>query len=322
MSVALWGSAAWRGAAVAWLDERLAEAGAKRTGEAAQPHLRPWATALRVPTTAGVVWLKAAGPGTAFEVGLYEVLHRVAPDRVLPPIATDTDRGWLVLPDGGATVGDTHEGADLVEAMLGVLPRYGQLQRDLSSHVDELLALGVADMRPEALPERYEKALGLVDGALRDRLVAARDTFADWCDRLAAAPGASSLDHNDLHPWNVFAGGRFYDWGDSVVAHPFASLLVPLQVMEDRLGVGPDDPVIHRLRDAYLEPFTDLAPRADLTAAADLAPRAGRLTRALVWQRVILAMGADVPEDYAGAPAEYLGALADDLARAGHRPWS
>ena len=41
--------------------------------------------------------MKAAGPATAFEVGLYELLHRVAPDHVLRPIATDTERAWMVL---------------------------------------------------------------------------------------------------------------------------------------------------------------------------------------------------------------------------------
>ena len=55
---------------MAWLDERLAASGIRRTGEVEQPHLRPWATALRAPTDRGPVWRKAAGPETAFEVAL------------------------------------------------------------------------------------------------------------------------------------------------------------------------------------------------------------------------------------------------------------
>jgi hypothetical protein len=86
---AAWSSTQWRDDAVAWLDERLAAAGIERTGDVEQPHLRPWATVLRAPTSTGPVWLKAAGPGTAFEVGLYELLSRVSPDHVLTPIATD-----------------------------------------------------------------------------------------------------------------------------------------------------------------------------------------------------------------------------------------
>jgi hypothetical protein len=125
--VVVWSSPQWRAEAVAWLDARLADAGVDRTGDVDQPHLRPWATALSAPTTAGTVWLKAAGPGTAFEVGLYGVLHRAAPDHVLAPLATDTARGWMVLPDGGPPLGERLAGPALIDAMAAVLSHYGWL---------------------------------------------------------------------------------------------------------------------------------------------------------------------------------------------------
>jgi hypothetical protein len=68
------------------------------------------------------VWLKAAGPESAFEVALYQLLERVAPERVLAPIAADPGRGWIVLPDGGVTLGERLDELDLVEAMVAVLP--------------------------------------------------------------------------------------------------------------------------------------------------------------------------------------------------------
>lgn len=61
-------------------------------------------TVLRVPTTAGTVWLKATAPETGFEVGLYELLTRSPRDRVLTPIASDATRGWIVLPDRGTSL--------------------------------------------------------------------------------------------------------------------------------------------------------------------------------------------------------------------------
>jgi hypothetical protein len=45
-------------------------------------------------------------PGTAFEVGLYELLVRLAPQNVLTPIASDPTRGWILLLDGGVSLGD------------------------------------------------------------------------------------------------------------------------------------------------------------------------------------------------------------------------
>jgi len=329
--VEVWSSAGWRERAVAWLDERLTEAGTARTGEVEQPHLRPWATALRVPTRHGPVWLKAAAPGTAFEVGLYGILHRVAPGRVPAPLAADVARGWIVLPDGGPALAERLGGADLVDALEAALPQYGQLQRDLAPLACDLLAMGVADMRPAALPGRFAEALDAVAGfverrgstadraALR-RVAGLGATYAAWCERLAASPVPASLDHNDLHPWNILGPGMgaslqavFYDWGDSVVAHPFASMLVPLGFARSGiLRTGPDDPRILRLRDAYLEGFGDLAPHAALVEELELACRVGKVARALTWQRAVVAMGSDDDEGFARAPLETLLSLPSD----------
>jgi hypothetical protein len=92
--------------ATTWLDDRLHAAGLQRTGDVTQPYVRPWATVLSAPTGTGRVWLKAMAPGTAFEVGLYELLVRLAPQNVLTPIASDPTRGWILLLDGGVSLGD------------------------------------------------------------------------------------------------------------------------------------------------------------------------------------------------------------------------
>jgi hypothetical protein len=323
----VWSSAWWREQAVSWLDERLAATGIRRTGRVDQPHLRPWATALAAPTTAGRVWLKATGPTTAFEVGLYQLLQRVAPDHVLTPIAVDTTRGWILLPDGGPPLGDRLTGGDLVAALETALPQYAQLQRDLVPHADELLALGVTDMRAAVMPARFEEALEAVGRSVRRRgspadqavvqdVAAIRDRYAGWCQRLAGAPGSPSLDHNDLHPWNILVAesdglgrARFYDWGDGVVAHPFVSMLVPLGFMRDHLEVGDDAPELRRLRDAYLEPFGDLGPSAELAATLELACRVGKVARTLTWNRTVGALGHQEAGEFASAPLRELGSL-------------
>jgi hypothetical protein len=172
--VAAWSTTSWRESAVAWIDSELAGAGRERTGEVEQASLRPWATVLRVPTTDGPVWFKAAGPGTRFEVALYELLGRTVPERVLTPLGSDPERGWIILPDGGASLGERKAGAELVEALVPALVEYGRLQRELDPHVDGLLSLGVADMRPAAMPERFDQALQVAAGRPIERQLAAR----------------------------------------------------------------------------------------------------------------------------------------------------
>jgi Phosphotransferase enzyme family len=325
---AVWSSPQWRAHAVSWLDERLASAGIERRGDVEQPHLEPWATVLKVPTSAGVVWMKAAGPGTAFEAGLYDLLAATVPDRVLTPIATDATRGWMVLPDGGRPLGERLTGTALVERLVAALADYGRMQLELVPHMDRLLSLGVADMRPHMMGERFEQALAVtradVDGRAADRsthrrVAAMAETIATWCERLAESSLPPSLDHNDLHPWNILGDGdgdvRFYDWGDSVVAHPFAAMLVPLGFVQRVLGVEVDDPRFVDARDAYLDVFSPVAPGEDLEATLDVACRVAKIARVLTWDRAVRAArdeGQEVDEAWRNAPMETLASLLDD----------
>ncbi len=305
----LWASPAWLEEATDWIDEQLAIAGSRRTGPVEQPHLRPWATALRVPTTGGTVWLKAAAPSTSFEIALYELLAREVPEHVLVPLAVDAGRDWVLLPDGGTRLGDRVGSEDLAAALCEVLPQYAELQRALAPSADAILALGAPDMRPQVMPQRFEEAMEATAGLagrsdVHERLAARRGDVAEWCARLADAPGPVSLDHNDLHAWNVLGAGtfRFYDWGDSVVAHAFASLLLPLTDVRNRA----DDDAALRLRDAYLEAWSDLAPHAELVETLELAVRVGWIARSHTWLR---AVGHANEERWATAPLESLAAI-------------
>lgn len=320
----VWSSAEWLAAATGWLDERLAAAGRTRTGPVTQPHLRLWGTVLRAPTDAGTVWLKAPGPETAFEVPLYRLLAEVAPRWVLVPLAADVERGWLLLPDGGTPLGERTAAEDLPDAIAGVLPHYAELQRELSGRVDDLLSFGLADMRARALPERLDEAVESVgqylgrhatddDRTALDRVAAARPTVSEWCDRLAGGVVPASLDHHDLHAWNILVtpSGRpqFYDWGDSVVAHPFTSMLVTLGFLRLHRALPDGDPRLLRVRDAYLEAFGDLGSRDELVAELDLACRVGKIARALVWLRALRPQGFENAEPFQRAPLQTLTAI-------------
>jgi Phosphotransferase enzyme family len=308
--VAIWSSAAWRETAVGWIDERLAEAGLERAGAVEQPRVRPWATVLRVPVAGGAVWFKAAGPGTAFEVPLYALLARVVPARVLTPVAADVARGWLLLPEGGPWLAS-------VEGLGAALVEYGGLQRELEPHVGAMLALGVPDMRPAAMPARFGEALeaaGGGDPATLRRIAAMEPVVRGWCERLAASPLPPSIDHNDLHPRNVLVDAtgviRYYDWGDSVIAHPFAGALVPLGLVRRALGDG----ALGRARDAYLDVFADRGPRAQLGELLELACHVAKIARALTWHRALQAareQGEPVDPEWADAPLQTLAMVLD-----------
>ena len=313
-----WDDPHWRAAALDWVTEALARTGRRVAGQV-EPRLRPWSLVWRVPTDDGDVWFKANSPGTRYEAGLLAALARLTPERVLDPIAVDAGRGWSLLPDGGATLREVAgRDGDLIR-WESVLSEYVELQRTAAAHVEELLALGVPDHRPELLPGLFEELLddrpalllGTPDGLTAeayDRLRGLLPAYADRCRWLADSGIIPSIQHDDLHDGNVFVaatGHRFFDWGDASVAHPFGTLLVTLRSVAHATARDATDPALERLRDAYLEPWTDRSDRRSLRQLADAAAWVTMVSRSLSWRRA-LATSDPTRAEYAAAVPGWL----------------
>jgi hypothetical protein len=286
-----WRDEAWLEAAAAWIDERLAEAGLRRAGTPALRG-RMWSVVVRVPVEgARAVWFKANPPGSAYEPGLLAALGRWVPGLVPPPIAVDTVRAWTLTQDAGTHLREILREDPDPERMRPLLQRYARMQRALTPRQQELLALGVPDLRPQVLPRRF--AAHLADPAVRAqltdeqhaRLTAFMPVLRDRCRELARLGIPASLEHGDLHPNNVFGSGRdalAFDWGDASLAHPFGTLLVLLRSVDEFF----DADGIARLRAAYLESWLQDGHRAvDLERAAHLAMLVAPISRASAWVR-------------------------------------
>lgn len=261
----------------------LHDSGCTPTGEV-EARVRPWSSCWRVPTADGVVWLKANAPGTAYEAQLYRTLVEAGAPHVLTPLAVDAERGWLLLPDGGPTL-RTHLDRDPDPSRWEqLLPKYAQLQR----HLEDRVLPGVPDCRPGRMPALLDELLTNLPVEHRDELEALRPRYAEWCEELATSGISATVQHDDLHDGNVFSTDVVFDWGDAALAFPFSTMLVTLRSVRSR---WPDLDLV-RLRDAYLEPWTDTHSRAELELLTLLATRVGKVGRAAAWQRALI----DVPD--------------------------
>ena len=275
-----------------WFDREAALSWAAAEGVVAsnvtQPHVRPWSTALRLATADGVVWLKAGGPGNGFEARLVQAMAEYGAPHLLVPLAVEPDRGWLLLPEGGRTLRTQIDSDPDPVHWERVLPRYAELQR----HVEGRPLPGVDDLRPDRMPTLLDELLATadVDQELLPALRELQPRFVSWCDELTASAVKATVQHDDLHDGNVFAGRTddlFFDWGDACLAMPFASLLVVLRSAARRWSLPAEDPVLRRLRDAYLEAWTDVHSRTELELLTLLATRVAKVGRAIAWRRAL-----------------------------------
>jgi hypothetical protein len=289
-----WEDPAWRDEAVAWTRTTAAGLGLAIADEGWRVRLRPWSVLFRVPVEGAKepVWFKANPAASRFEAGLAWHLGHAHPEHTVTPLAADPARGWSLLPDGGPVLREVlaARASASVEDFIPVVRQYAEFQRAASA--ETAVELGVPRLTVTELPETLEQVLAAgrslseTDRAELDKRL---PDFTTWCAELADAGVPDSLDHADLHDGQIFAPGadgryRFFDWGDSVVAHPFSSMLVTSRVI--RRLYGADDADVTRLREAYLEAWSAEHDRAVLREMLELACRVGAVARILVWNRV------------------------------------
>lgn len=283
----------------------------------ASSRVRPWSGVWELTPSAGGDerwWFKQNRLPGRHEPALTAALARLS-SLVDEPVALDPDRSWLLMRDAGHRLReqlDGEGGGPPVQAQLTLaawaelLPRYAELQLAAVPLVADLELAGVPLVAPMDHPGLFDDLLG-EDEWLRPGVSSEMsfETYAQLCgsqalvaeaaDAVEAAGVGVSIQHDDLHDGNVFVrdsdAARFsiIDWGDAYLGHPFATLLVTLNTIANRLGLdtATQPPALARLVDAYLEPFTHAGRTlADLRAVLPSVLLLARIGRAESWRRM------------------------------------
>ena len=310
----------WFEQASTWIHAELESQGIRVTGPIEQAHLRHWSTVWRVPSDAGDIYFKAPEPVLAYEVALTNSLSRWYPNCMPPLLGVDIERGWMLMPDLGTTMRSLIQSTVDLAHWQRVLPIYAKVQIDLAGRTSELLELGALDRRLATLPDQLERLMRNTDALLIDkpngltteeyrRLLGLLPEFATMCNHLAAYQIPETIHHEDFHDANIFVrDGRytFSDWGESGVSHPFCTLLVTFRVIAWRLELAEDAAELERLRDVYLEQWTEYGALKDLRRAFGLAYRVAMVCRALTWHRIVAGVDGAVNEEDAEAVPGWL----------------
>ncbi len=333
--VATWTDPRWREVHLGWAEARLKVLGRSRVGKVEQRAV-PWSTVIKIPTDGGVAWSKANGPGSAHEGPLLVFFEGLGETAALLPLAVAPGQPWLLLDDGGQTLRsrlapDGRNGDSDMDAWTRILPIYAALQRRVEGSAEALLAAGVPDLRPAGLAEILAGLLddvgvwSRVDADERDATDLARRRLrellplvANLAAELAASPIRPTIEHGDLHGNNILLGPdgapTIFDWGDSAVAHPFATMTGTFSSIAHHAGLdvfASDE--LDRLRDTYTEAWTDLLPRVELARLVSLAMDLGHIGKAATWERAMTGLSPDQMGGYHGWPAGWLADLVPRL---------
>ncbi|HEX6873650.1 MAG TPA: phosphotransferase, partial [Micromonosporaceae bacterium] len=181
---------------VDWAVRTLAGLGVPVLG-AAQRKTWNLSSIWRLDTGRGPVWLKEVPGFFSHEASVLRWLDAAGLGRLAVP---------LVAAEGLRMLLDHVPGTDLFGAELGtrldILADMHQIQRATASQVDQLLAVGVPDLRAASLHAEIDRVVaGYGDGDPRLAYLVAG--LAERLAAVAACGVPETLVHGDLHPGNV-----------------------------------------------------------------------------------------------------------------------
>ena len=287
--------AAWLEEVQDWLKPRVERQGQQIVGPLHCVRDRAWAIVLRVPCSRGPLFFKALAPEGKFELAILEALGPRWNDRLPTILASDQQRGWVLMEGHGRTLREHLGGADGTTLWLELLPKFAQMQ------MTEIpwRAMGVPDRRPQVLPAQFRALLGRsdvlrlgqVDGLPHETFEELHKLLPEFdacCDALTAQ--APTINHGDLHDRNVLVQDghhRFIDFGDAEVSHPLGVLLMPCQKNIPAWFSKQGRQQLRRLCGAYLEAWRDHRDAATLRPVLGPALWVAHVARALAWEELV-----------------------------------
>jgi hypothetical protein len=313
-----WAHTGWFDTATDWIRDQLLMLGYDITTPIEQLYVRMWSIVLRVPTSAGDVFFKAAAPAFSYEPLLTQTLYELWPANMPHVLVIDRERAWMLVEDAGETLREIMPDEGDVHRLQYMLVHFARVQQESIEHLLQLKAAGCPDRRLEILPYLFEELVadipallvGKQQGITESEYARLRELAPEvkqLCATLASYGIPAALHHDDFHPGNVMIKDNrfiFFDWAESGVTHPFCSMLIVLRYA--KLVYKLDDAALHSLCASYLNSWTDHAPMDHLCKALPLALRAGMLCRAITWYHAVAALEDSAKWEYEGAMPHFL----------------
>jgi hypothetical protein len=290
-----WTKPEWYDEARPWIAEHL-----EPTGPWTQ--VRSWglSNVLCIPTADGDVYFKAIAHSTTIEPTRPDALQflfaheplflqKVSEDRpgsVPAPLAIDSRRAWMLLPDLGSPLTDSTD----INLWTDAVRRHARLQRSYADTPDRLLDHSCVDRRLAVLDRELDRLLGpnpatdLLESHERAQLPDRGKQLREAISELTSIGIPETLLHGDLHPGNVAVRGDqvlAFDWTDASLSHPFLDLVTFVDAERSQLSTD------QRVLDAYLAEWEDYASPADLRRALALATELGALHQTMTYAHLL-----------------------------------
>ena len=305
-----WNSIGWHDVACDWIFAQLALHSYTPLAPITQQRAWGLSCTMKVGTDKGDVYFKATPPFMAHEGRIMRAVAERCKQLLPAPLSVDAERGWLLMPDYGSEM--LHECADIAKWEEALLT-FSRAQVEQVESLPHWLFLNIPDRRLGRMVEMIDPLIASCEGMLAGGVNGLSESEVDalrslsmplklMCARLAQYAVPYTLVHGDLGG-NILIrddGYTFFDWTDVCVSHPFFEMATISGAYFDEsvLKDNPDAEV--RLRDAYLEPWTELVPKEKLVEAFEASRPLGAPHQTMTYMWILTNISPDARPELEG----------------------
>ncbi len=271
---------------IQWAEEYLLSNGFTLTGQPEHVRTMPWSSVTRFNTSTGYIYLKQTPPALSLEPVITQILYDQFHASVPVVISANKELHCFLMKNAGDPLRDLFKDGFQADLLCLAIKEYTFIQHATPEHINIFLELGVPDWRLEKLPSLYDELtskedLLIADGMRTDELntlYKLRPTFLRLCQHLSSYKLPETLDHCDFHDNNILIENGTHnitiiDLGETVITHPFFSLITCLRNARFRYSIKETDKIYIQLQDACFKNWITLAKKNDLLSAFSLAEK-------------------------------------------------
>ena len=261
----------------------------------------PWSSVTKFLTSKGTVYLKQTPPMLALEPIITKILHDQLHANVPKILDSNKNLNCFLMKDSGSSLREFLKHTFQPDLLCQAIKKYTSIQTAAREHINTFIEMGVPDWRLEKLPLLYNELISKEDLLKADDLTANElkllhelyPTLLTICEMLSGFKIPQTLDHCDFHDNNILIENStnnitIIDWGETVITHPFFSLLTCLNTAARHYALKETDQTYIDLQNTCFENWFEVLPKNNLAAAILLAKKLWPIYTALGFYRLTM----------------------------------
>jgi hypothetical protein len=282
-----------------WVHKHLIQQDYRILGEIEPVRIMPWSAVYRLLTSQGYIYLKQMSPVYSVETKVLNYLSEQFSSQLPKIIGINEKYGCFLMLDAGSVLRPLLQQKYQMDLVAKALKSYVAIQQGVANNMQDLLSLGIPNWQLLNLPQLYQGLMSKRDFLSSDGLQLASiehlhtlyPRFTELCDQLSQYKIPETIEHCDFQDNNILVQDHrvvISDWGDTVISHPFFSLVSFLNSAVRNHTISDTSHLYFEIRDAYLNCWIDFESWDRLLKCFELAKQLEPIKFAANFYRVTL----------------------------------